>query len=200
MHTTTLVLALLSAPLAVLSQSATTSEKRGLIDVSSTTASTDDKIWDASNSDLTWYYNYGATPSSQYDNTKLEFVPMLWGAGNDSTFYSTVKGLKEGGMNISYVLGFNEPDGCSNGGSCVDAGTAASIWQQEIEPLKKLGIKLGAPAVTGAPAGFTWLQNWFTACAGNCTPDFIPVHWYGNFEGLASHVGQVNATYENMTM
>lgn len=28
----------------------------------------------------------------------------------------------------------------------------------------------------------------------------IPVHWYGNFEGFASHVGQVNATYPNMTM
>lgn len=28
----------------------------------------------------------------------------------------------------------------------------------------------------------------------------IPVHYYGNFEGLASHLGQVNATYPNMTM
>lgn len=25
-------------------------------------------------------------------------------------------------------------------------------------------------------------------------------HWYGNFEGLASHMGQVNGSYPNMTM
>lgn len=33
----------------------------------------------------------------------------------------------------------------------------------------------------------------------NCTIDFIPVHWYGNFEGFASHIGQVNATYQNIS-
>ena len=128
---------------------------------------------------------------------------MLWGAtaGNtDTSFLTTVKGLISGGMNISYVLGFNEPDGCNDGGSCVDAETAAQTWIREIEPLKELGVKLGAPAVTGAPTGFQWLQNFFTACDGGCTPDFVPIHWYGNFEGMASYMGQVNATYQNMTM
>lgn len=191
---------LAAAPLALAQDLA--SSKRGLCYVSSSDASTDDSIWDSTGSDLTWYYNYGASPTTEYDG-KLEFVPMLWGAPSsdtDMTFYNTVKGLIDGGMNISYVLAFNEPDGCASGGSCVDAGTAAQTWIREIEPLKKLGVKLGAPAVTGAVTGFTWLQNFFTSCAGNCSADFIPVHWYGNFEGLASHVGQVNATYENMTM
>jgi hypothetical protein len=32
------------------------------------------------------------------------------------------------------------------------------------------------------------------------TLEQIPVHYYGSFEGLASHMGQVNATYPNMTM
>ena len=178
------------------------SSKRGLIYVQ-TKYPSDDDIWDASDSDLTWYYNYGASPTSTFDHSKLAFVPMLWGApanDTDMTFYDTVKGLIDSGMNISYVLGFNEPDGCSDGGSCVDAKTAAKTWIREVEPLKDLGVKLGAPAVTGAPSGFTWLQEFYTYCAGNCTPAFIPVHWYGNFEGLASHIGQVNATYENMTM
>lgn len=193
-------LSLLAAPVA-LAQSLTSS-KRGLVYVDSKDASTDDKIWD-SNSDLTWYYNYGASPTAVYTGSDLEFVPMLWGAtaGNtDTSFLDTVTGLIKGGAAIKYVLGFNEPDGCISGGACVDAVTAADTWIREIEPLKKLGVKLGAPAVTGSPNGFNWLQNWFTACDGGCTPDFIPVHWYGNFEGLASHVGQVNATYENMTM
>jgi len=200
-HSSLALLAAASAP-GVLAQSLSSS-KRGLCYVSSSHASTDDKIWDSSNSDLSWYYNYAATPEPGYDNTKLQFVPMLWGAPSgdtDMTFYNQVKSLIDGGTNISYVLAFNEPDGCTSGGSCVAAETAAQTWIREIEPLKKLGVKLGAPAVTGATTGFTWLQNFFTACAGNCSADFIPIHWYGNFEGLASHVGQVNATYENMTM
>lgn len=186
----------------VLTQSLSSS-KRGLVYIPSSDSSTDDTIWDASDSDLTWYYNYGASPTDTYDHSKLQFVPMLWGAptsDTDTTFYTTVKGLIDGGMTISYILSFNEPDGCDNGGSCVDAQLAAQTWIREIEPLKKLGVKLGAPAVTGAETGFQWLQSFYTACAGNCTTDFIPVHWYGNFEGLASHVGQVNATYQNMTM
>ena len=125
---------------------------------------------------------------------------MLWGANSGPSFLSDVTSLIKSGTNISHVLAFNEPDGAFNGGSSVDAKTAAETWIREVEPLKKMGVKLGAPAVTGAPTGFTWLQNFFTHCDGKCSADFIPVHWYGNFEGLASHVGQVNATYQNMTM
>ncbi|WPH00619.1 glycoside hydrolase family 128 protein [Acrodontium crateriforme] len=203
MRSSTILLSALAAPLAVHAQDSTlSSSKRGLVYVQTNDASSDDSIWDSSTSDLTWYYNYKAEPTSTYTN-HLQFVPMLWGAPSDNTsmdFYNTVKGLVDGGMNISYILTFNEPDGCTSGGSCVDAQTAAETWIREIEPLKKLGIKLGAPAVTGAPNGFNWLQNFFTQCAGQCSADFIPVHWYGNFEGLASHMGQVNGTYPNMTM
>ncbi|KAK5129404.1 hypothetical protein LTR08_003291 [Meristemomyces frigidus] len=196
-------LTLIAATTAPYALAQLSSSKRGLCYVSSSDASTDDKIWDTGDSDLTWYYNYQATPTSGYAGSDLQFVPMMWGAptsDQDMTFYNTVKGLIDGGAKIPYVLSFNEPDGCSSGGSCVDAETAANTWMREIEPLKKMGVKLGAPAVTGAPAGFTWLQSFFTACAGQCSADFIPVHWYGNFEGFASHVGQVNGTYSNMTM
>lgn len=128
---------------------------------------------------------------------------MLWGAPadtSDNTFLNDVQTQIQSGAKIPYVLGFNEPDGSSNGGSNVPADTAAQTWIREIEPLRKQGVKLGAPAVTGAPSGFTWLQNFFSACNGNCTPDFLPVHFYGNFQGLASHVGQVRGTYPNMTV
>ena len=69
-----------------------------------------------------------------------------------------------------------------------------------MEPLRKLGVKLGAPAVTGASSGFTWLRNFFSECEGKCSADLIPVHWYGSFEGLASHIGQVREAYPNMTI
>ena len=178
-----------------------TSPKRGLVYVPSKKYPSDDQIWASSSSDLTWYYNYLATPSPAYaTSSKLQFVPMLWGAQSNNSFLDAVQRQISDGANISHVLTFNEPDGSTGGGSSVPAALAAEIWMREVEPLKQKGVKLGAPAVTGAPSGFTWLQNFFTACNGNCSADFIPVHWYGNFDGLASHVGQVRATYQNMTM
>ena len=177
-----------------------TSSKRGLVHVPSKKYPSDDQIWVSSTSDLTWYYNYRATPSPAYaKSSKLQFVPMLWGAQSDN-FLNAVQQQISDGANISHVLAFNEPDGAAGGGSNVAPALAAQIWIREIEPLKQKGVKLGGPGVTGAPSGFTWLQSFFTACNGNCSVDFIPVHWYGNFEGLASHVGHVRATYPNMTM
>ncbi|GAB7366356.1 hypothetical protein MBLNU230_g8156t1 [Neophaeotheca triangularis] len=197
---------LLSTPVTLAQSTDSAHPKRGLVYVPSDQGYTeDDQIWIGT--DLTWYYNYEASPTTKFDDSQMQFVPMMWGtpqSGDEMLFHDTVSDLIDNGRNISYVLGFNEPDGCGQqvyGGSCMDADTAARLWIQEFEPLKeKYNVSLGAPAVTGSPNGFVWLQSWFTACDGECNPDFIPVHWYGNFEGLASHVGQVNSTYPNMTM
>ncbi|RDW56437.1 hypothetical protein BP5796_13186 [Coleophoma crateriformis] len=186
------------------------SSKRGLVFVPNSAHPSDNQIWVESGSDLTWYYNYGLQPSSAYANrtqSEFEFVPMLWGAPSstsDNTFLNGVKALISGGQNISHVLTFNEPDGSSStGGSNVDPAVAATTWIREIVPLQKQGVKCGAPAVTGSNGGFTWLASFFDACQSqgtNCTADFIPIHWYGNFEGLASHIGQVVGTYPNTSI
>jgi hypothetical protein len=174
------------------------SAKRGLIYIPNASHPQDNSIWTQAGSDLTWYYNYAASPSSDLASSSLQFVPMLFSAptsSSDTVFLDTVKSLISGGSNISYVLTYNEPDGTSStGGSNVPASLAATTWIREVEPLKKLGVQLGAPAVTGGSSGFQWLTDFFNACNGSCNPDFIPVHWYGNFEGLASHIGQVRGT------
>jgi hypothetical protein len=202
MRTSQLAALVTLASVALADTVALTSPKRGLCYVQGEDPK-DDQTWDGSESDLTWYYNYQANPTSGIDD-KLQYVPMLWdttSAGDDpASFYNIVKGLVDSGKEIKYILGFNEPDGCKDGGSCIDADTAAQAWISEVEPLKDLGIKLGAPAVTGSPRGLAWLQDFYTACDGGCTTDFMPIHWYGNFEGMASYMGQVNATYPNMTM
>lgn len=190
--------ALFTAPF-VLAQDLSSS-KRGLVYITEDHMANDDAIWNSDDSDLTWYYNYSPNPSPEIDAEKMEFVPMLWGTDGSEYFYSRVKGQVDRGANINYVLGFNEPDGCAYGGSCIDADEAASIWIDQIEPLKKLGISLGAPSPTGSPTGLAWMENFFSECDGNCNPDFFPAHWYGNFEGLASFLGQVNGTYPNMTL
>jgi hypothetical protein len=187
---------------------ATSSSKRGLIYIPSKKSTSDDPVWTKPGSDLTWYYNYGPSPSPALSSSKLQFVPMLWGPRDGATdgtkFYDTVKALKDTGQNITYILSFNEPDGdTKTGGSAMSPATAASTWIREIEPLKKLGIQVGAPAVTGSQRGLDWLKDFFAACKGKCNADFMPIHWYGyapsnNFEGFAGYVGQIMGTYPKM--
>jgi hypothetical protein len=196
-------LALLST---AVTQDISPSSKRGLVYVPSAAHPTDDNIWVHPGSDLTFYYTYGVTPAPAFANTDLQFVPMMWGApaggSDDTTFLAQIEGLLANGINLTYILSFNEPDGSSStGGSAITPSYAARLWSTNIEPLKQRhGLKLGAPAVTGAPSGFDWLTQFFGNCSGNCSADFVPLHWYGNFEGLASHVGQYRAAYPNMTM
>ncbi|KAH8809170.1 glycosyl hydrolase catalytic core-domain-containing protein [Xylogone sp. PMI_703] len=206
MHLSVSLLGLVALPSVLAQATFQRSSKRGLIFINNTKYAQDDHIWTEPGSDLTWYYNYADTPSAAYSSlsqSQFEYVPMLFGS-TVTNFRQTVQGLISSGTNISHVMTFNEPDGTSDtGGSQVDPNVAASMWQSEIAPLRKQGIKAGAPAVTGSQGGFTWLANFFSACQSlgqNCTVDFIPIHWYGNFEGLASHIGQVVATYPNISI
>jgi len=171
------------------------SSKRGLVFVPTAEFPADDKIWIQPSSDLTWYYNYIATPSPQYVHvSSLEFIPMMWGApanDSDNIFLNTVQGLIANGTKVQHVFSFNEPDGpFAEGGSQIDASPAAAAWQREILPLQKLGIKVGAPAVT--QRGQLWLSQFFGNCTG-CKPDFIPLHFYGDFAGFEAYVSGVVA-------
>lgn len=182
------------------------STKRGLVYIPDPDYPSDDDIFLSRNNknQLTWYYNYQASPSKGLaSRPDIEFVPMLWGAPaskTDNSFLTTVTALVKGGANITHVMGFNEPDGTNDtGGSNFDPVLAAAAWIRVIEPLRKLGLKLVAPATTGSPAGFVWLRAFFDACAGGCTVDVMPIHWYGSFDGLASHLGEKRAAYPNVT-
>ncbi|ODQ54641.1 hypothetical protein SAICODRAFT_47328, partial [Saitoella complicata NRRL Y-17804] len=145
---------------------------------------------------LTWVYDYTnepPSPSSEYGS--LNFVPQQWNADSASQLANTV----EGDTNITHVLGFNEPDASGNGQSGMEPAYAAEVWKEYIEPLAAKGIKLGAPAVTGSPVGKVWLQQFFGNCT-SCTIDFIPLHYYGTFEGLASHCGDIYYSFSNRTL
>lgn len=208
MHTSVFFAAAALIPSILAQATFSKSSKRGLVFIppKNTADASDDQIWNRPGSDLTWYYNYGVQPSSAYSNTTQadwEFVPMLWGT-SDTSFLSEVQTLVKNGRNITHVLTFNEPDGTTaTGGSNIQPSTAATAWISEVEPLRKMGIKTGAPAVTGSQGGFTWLQEFFDSCHSqgtNCTADFFPVHWYGDFQGLASQLGQVVGTYPNKSI
>lgn len=166
------------------------SSKRGLIDIAATATKDTELI--LQDSDITWYYNYGASPSLATSNPNLTFVPMLFNTAQTSpSFLTTITNMINGGTKVPFVMSYNEPDGTtSTGGSDISPRNAAANWKEQLEPLRALGVQLGAPAVTGAQSGFTWLSDFFEACDGGCTADFMTVHWYGDFAGLASNMGQ----------
>lgn len=55
--------------------------------------------------------------------------------------------------------------------------------------------------MTGSDQGLTWLREFNAACwdidpSNGCPTDFIAMHWYGNFAGLASWLGTLKDYYE----
>ena len=216
MATATFVAALVLPSLVKCEADAPSSTKRGLVYISSSTSATDDKLFVKSSTDLTWYYNYGETPTNSLESSSLGFVPMLWGAAStdpttDTSFLSRIKSQIDSGTNITHILTFNEPDGtASTGGSDIAADEAAKIWINEIVPLRAspYNLNVGLPAVTGYETGIEWLENFNSSCASLikssnssaawCVADFIPLHFYGSFEGLASWIGQIRAAYTTL--
>ncbi|OAL44882.1 hypothetical protein IQ07DRAFT_615243 [Pyrenochaeta sp. DS3sAY3a] len=175
------------------------SPKSGLIHIPSSAHPSDDTIWLTGPSPPSWYYNYHATPSASYiGHSALHFVPMLWGAPETpGSFYASIAAQIHAGANITHVLAFNEPDGAfAEGGAQMSPRVAAASWKSDVEPLRKLGVRVGSPAVTGSERGWAWMEDWWVACAGGCRPDFVAVHWYGGFEGLMGRLGRVVARWE----
>ncbi|CZR60684.1 uncharacterized protein PAC_10580 [Phialocephala subalpina] len=174
------------------------SPKRGLVSVS-TLNPQDDYLFVQPNNGLTWYFNYGLSPTPDYINltqSDIEFVPMLWGVSNTtgSTFLSNITSIIANGRNITHVLGFNEPDvNFTARGSQVSPDAAAASWILNFDPLRKMGIKVGAPVVYADESGFTWLDKFYAACQSrnsNCTADFMNIHCFGNISFVQSYLAE----------
>jgi hypothetical protein len=174
------------------------SPKRGLVSVS-TLNPQDDQLFVQPDNGLTWYYNYGPSPTTEYINllqSDFEYVPMLWGVSNTTggTFLSNVTSMIAKGRNITHALGFNEPDvNFTAGGSQVSPDAAAASWILNFDPLRKMGIKVGAPVVYANESGFTWLDKFYAACQSrnsNCTADFMNIHVFGNISFVQSYLAE----------
>jgi hypothetical protein len=184
------------------------SPKRGLVYVSTPHSTIDDTIWTQPNSDLTWYYNYSPYPNSAYPH--LEFAPMLFSIPTDDSFTTQIATLLDSAeANITHILAFNEPDGpTSQGGTSLSPSAAAKSYMTTLASLltshPKANLQLGWPAVTGSPRGLIWLADFNTSChrlaSSGCPASFLPIHWYGDFAGLASYVGQIHDLYPKLPL
>ena len=79
----------------------------------------------------------------------------------------------------NYPVSYSDSDRPQQSGqSNLTPAQGAELWQQYIEPLKAQGVRPGSPATSSAPSGKTWIQDWLSACAGQCNPDFIALREY----------------------
>ncbi|KPI39286.1 Alkali-sensitive linkage protein 1 [Cyphellophora attinorum] len=133
---------------------------------------------------MTWAYNWASTENGALP-AGVEFFPMCWGRDSIASFAKDAAGAK-------HVLSFNEPDLAEQAGMTVQEAVDGHI--KAVNPLAAQGAVIGSPAVTngGSPMGLAFLQNWFTACAGQCKVDAVVIHWYDNANNLAYFKSHVN--------
>jgi hypothetical protein len=127
---------------------------------------------------------------------------MLWGQKSVSNWKSAAASAIAAGA--KHALSFNEPDLGEQAN--MDPATAAKLHIDNMNPLSSQGLSIGSPAVTNGAGtsplmGIDWLNEFFSACAGNCKVDFVAFHWYdqaANLPYFKTHVQNViNAAAQN---
>jgi len=126
-----------------------------------------------------WTYDWSA--ESALRSSRVEFVPMLWGAGSvtDATIDRLAADRRAG--RARHLLGFSEPDlGAQANMSPADA---IRLWPR----LEATGLRLGSPAVASVHTASqsdrtkTWLEDFMgRAKAQGRRVDFIALHFYGD--------------------
>lgn len=156
----------------------------------------------ANNSPLDWYYTWTprTAPAEIFwgdEEDSIEFVPTIH---NNTKLDADLEALKDAPASSKYLFTFNEPDGTfETGGSDLSPQDAARDYIAKIVPLRDR-FQISHPTTTGSSRGFQWLQDFNAACwaidpKNGCPTDFVVVHWYGDFQGMASWIGQLAAWY-----
>lgn len=188
---------------AAASSAATTTNKKGL---GYNTAS----FTTAFGSSIGWVYNWGQdADGTLYPG--VEYVPMLWGSGSESTWIAAAtQAIEEG---ATALLAYNEPDYSAQAN--LTPARAASGWKTYMEPFYGKA-KLISPAITNSagkpgssslacddpPAadhdlistgiGSPWMDQFLGNCS-SCHIDAIAMHWYDS----ATNTGYINAYFDD---
>lgn len=131
------------------------------------------------------------------------FVPLIHGL-DDALKPHLTSILSRLPSSSTHLLAYNEPDGTTgSGGSSISPEDAARSYIDNIAPLRTADGRtwnISHPVVTGSGQGLDWLRDFNESCYeldsdNGCPADFVAVHWYGPFEGLASWLGTLNEFY-----
>ncbi|KAH6654148.1 hypothetical protein BKA67DRAFT_517532 [Truncatella angustata] len=179
---------------------ATESSKRGLAYTGDSNEA-DLNLLVSAQSPISWYYTWSLNQASGTNNT-VAFVPLIHNTddASNSNLNSLLSALPS---SSTHVLSFNEPDGTTDsGGSSIEPEDAAQSYLDHIAPLRTSGSRswnISWPSVTGSTQGLDWLQRFNESCydldPDGCPMDFVAVHWYGDFSGLASWLGTLQNFY-----
>ncbi|KAK8066409.1 hypothetical protein PG997_013156 [Apiospora hydei] len=135
-------------------------------------------------SPVAWYYTWSLWPAPEVNDTTsaaVEFLPLLHSP--------------------------DDPDGdTGSGGSAVEPEDAAKAYIDRIAPLRSGGDggrtwNISHPSVTGSPRGLDWLRRFNESCWDldrdqGCPADFVAVHWYGEYQGLAGWLDTLRDFYK----
>lgn len=152
-------------------------------------------------SPISWYYTWSLNQATGTNGT-VPFVPLIHNTGDasNSQLNSILNALPS---SSTHLLAFNEPDGTTDsGGSSIEPEDAAQSYLDHIAPLRTLDSRpwnISHPSVTGSSQGLEWLQRFNASCyekdSNGCPMDFVAVHWYGDFAGLAWWLGTLHEFY-----
>jgi len=143
-----------------------------------------------------WAYNWGVSTGA----TKYQQIPMMWSTASD------VNAISAAAAKAPWVMGYNEPDMCGNGGSDIAPAAAAAAWVKQMVPIKQKNpsVKLLSPAITSnetpkGPCGFSsgldWLSDFHAAGSNGLQIDGVALHWYGAPGQSGAAQGQLFINY-----
>lgn len=146
---------------------------------------------EATDWDVSWYYNWSISKHNYTSFQDLQFVPMFWTSA--PTDKSEVEVLPKRGY--KYVLGFNEPDRPDQANMSVEDAI------EGMKPLLNKGLYVGSPAVSIWPSISTdWFQPFMDGMKENdMDMDFITLHHYWNWhseDGAKAFLDIVDESWE----
>lgn len=150
---------------------------------------------------VTWYYNWGQTPSANVRNVvgpnkDMEFVPMIWNASLDAsgklTNVSALVNYLEKNPGVKYLLGFNEPNFKAQANML--PADAAKAWRAVEALAEKYKLSLVSPALNYSGEALSdgrvyqpneWMDAFIAAYKsqnGGAEPrmDYVALHSYMN--------------------
>ncbi len=141
--------------------------------------------------DVSWYYNWSISKHNYTSFQNLQFVPMFWTSA--PTDKDEVEVLPKRGY--KYLLTFNEPDRPDQANISVDTAIKG------MKPLLNKGMYVGSPAVSVWPSISTdWFQPFMKKMKENkMDVDFIALHHYWNWyddKGAKAFLDIVDESWE----
>lgn len=124
---------------------------------------------------LNMYPCYGANDRS--DSGPTPSTRRLASGRSPMLSHSTSESINHATRGFRFYHQSRRPE--QGGQSNLTVSRGVDLWRTYVQPLKAQGVQLGSPASSSAPSGKTWLHDFLGLCGGNCTVDFIALHWYG---------------------